>query len=102
MGKLQEGDYVAQVYRGGDIAINPKKMRGAIPIAHGERGTLIEALRHVARFGYRRAEPAQYGYDGYLMLVPGIPEAEDYDEAQEALSTFSRAVELQLQMMQAV
>ena len=96
------GDYIAQAFRDGDIAINRENLPGAIPVGHGERDALLDALRSLARFGYSHADQEEYGYEGYLMLVPGIPEAEDYTEAQEALSLFSRAVRRHMETRPAV
>jgi hypothetical protein len=76
-------DILAYCDRSGVIGYTAGKLpAGRLPIARGEKQKLDEAIGGLCRLAY----------DNKTMLVPGIPEAQDDDEALEALATFTKRV----------
>lgn len=77
----------AYCYRNGDIGISESVPDGAMPLAEGEYECLYAALG-CARQSYAKANPLEYGYTGWIILVPGVPEAGTEEEAYYAVSKF--------------
>lgn len=69
----------AYCYRSGQIEFGQKTPRGAIVIAEGPAQLVRETVEVSAR----------HAYDGVTLLVTGIPEAENGDEALEALLAYT-------------
>ena len=71
--------YYGHAYRSGEIVFSEKPtVSGAIQIGSGVRDEFPEKVRVRAR----------RGYDGELLLVPGLPGAETEREAEAALDRF--------------
>lgn len=66
-------------YASGQIGFGARIPAGALPIAKGPRTKLVEWLEAVAR----------HAYDGEALLVPGVPEADNQDDALDALLAFT-------------
>jgi predicted ATPase len=65
-------------YRNGIIKFGPRMPKGALPLFHGGNRPVRELTSAVARHGYKRG----------VLLVPGIPEAKNDDEALKACEAF--------------
>lgn len=77
----------AYCYRSGEIEFGTSIPDGALPVGHGGSA---EKLRDIVEFNARHA------YDGTTLLVPGIPEAETDNEANDAYRYFRELVGLRL------
>jgi len=75
-------NYVAYAFRSGRIHVGKKAPKGAIPIANGTQYKLRRIIGALARHGYTRG----------VLLVPGVPEANNEQEAIKALGHFSKWV----------
>ena len=64
--------------RAGVIHIGSYTPEGMLPLGKGSRGQLTDAIGGLARLAY----------DNKTMLVPGVPEAQNDDEALEAARRF--------------
>lgn len=69
---------IAYCYRSGQIMFGRSVPEGAIKVAQGPAKKLREMITCVAR----------HAYDGKTLLVPGIPEAETEQDAENALRRF--------------
>ncbi len=79
---------VAYAWMSGLIRIGTEVPRGALPIAWSEDRKALDDVIIVC---------ARHAYDGVTLLVPGIPEAESYQEALRALADFVDMVEHRLE-----
>lgn len=82
----------AYCFASGEIDFGKKVPDGALPIARGPAKPLREFIETVSRHGYKTEEvngrPTKIpGSD--VLLVPGIPEADDQDTALDALFAFT-------------
>jgi len=77
---------VAWAWRSGVIEFGQAEPAGAIAIGKASSTRLREAVSAVAR----------HAYDGTTLLVPGIPEATDSNDALNALVAFTRQVNRRL------
>lgn len=77
----------AYAWRSGLIQFGRKVPDGALCIAEGPAKKLRPSVEAVAR----------HAYDNETLLVPGIPEAKDDDEALDALFVFQSLVEGRLE-----
>ena len=68
----------AYCWRGGVIEFGRRIPDGALPVDHGTERSVRRRVEVLAR----------HAYDGKTLLVPGIPEAEDDDEALKAYERF--------------
>jgi hypothetical protein len=68
----------AMCWRSGEIQVHPRMKKGAIAIAKGLPRKLREEMCGAAR----------HAYDGQTLLVPGIPEADNDEQAFDALVKF--------------
>lgn len=73
----------AFAYASGLIVFSGRSVSGTLPIAQGPARQLRRATAQLAR----RA------YDGETLLVPGLPEAQNWDQRSAALMRFKAAVE---------
>lgn len=73
---------VAFVYRSGEIGFGDQVAEGCLAIAQGDAMRLRTAVQAVAR----------HAYDGQTLLVPGVPEADDDNDALNAVHAFCRRV----------
>lgn len=82
---------LAFCYASGEIAFGSRCPSGALPILRGPRTDLIEFIEGVCRHGYRTelvdGRPTKIKGTETL-LVPGVPEAADQNEALEKLQAF--------------
>jgi len=69
---------IAYCYRSGQIQFGRSIPEGAIKVAQGPAKKLRDLIGVVAR----------HAYDGKTLLVPGIPEAETEQQAEDALRRF--------------
>jgi hypothetical protein len=67
---------VAYTWRSGVIEFGQFKPEGAVALPTADENIISAVARHA--------------YDGKTLLVPGIPEAEDDEEALDALEEFCR------------
>jgi hypothetical protein len=79
----------AFAYRSGEIGFGPKlpRLGLALPIASAPKAILMSAVSAVGRHGYEKG----------VLLVPGIPEAENDDAAVDALLAFKTQVDVRIQ-----
>lgn len=77
----------AVCYRSGQIRFLPFVPRGAIEIASGPSDQLRPIVEAIAR----------HAYDGHTLLVPGLPEAVNDDQALTVLEHFQDSVKKRLE-----
>lgn len=73
-------------WRSGETEVVRTVPEGVLVLATGKREKLEAVLSAIAR----------HSYDGETLLVPGLPEAADDDQAQIAASDFMRRLALRL------
>ena len=101
-GTSLKGYHVAQVFRGGDIVIASEILPGAVPVAICDnKQRLLAALRQVARYAHCRSAGPDGGYDGFVMLAPGVGGASDPEQALAAVEAFSKKVRSRLEILSA-
>ncbi|ECQ6404744.1 host nuclease inhibitor protein [Salmonella enterica subsp. enterica] len=76
---------IAYCWASGLIEFGNTLLEGALPIVTGSENQVRDEVTVMAR----------HAYNGDL-LVPGIPEAADQNEAREALERFSRVIQERL------
>ena len=97
-----EGYHIAQVLAGGRIVIAPDFLSGAVPVAICDnKQRLLAALRQVARYAHCRSAGPDGGYDGFVMLAPGVGGASDPEQALAAVEAFSKKVRSRLEILSA-
>lgn len=74
---------IAAAYANGVIVFARKCPSDALPICRAESRRLRKAVAGLAR----------RGYDGKTLLVPGLPEAANWDQRSEALIRFEARVQ---------
>lgn len=81
----------ANVGRDGVIVLEPHAdpSLGRLPVGSANN-------RDAKRFKEIVSVNARHAYDGVTLLVPGIPEARNDDEAMDALLRFRRLVEMRM------
>lgn len=77
----------AYCYRSGQIEFGKKLPPGTLPIASSRSA---KKLREIVSVN------ARHGYDGETLLVSGIPEARNDDEAFDAYRHFKELIEMRL------
>lgn len=85
--------YHVYVYRGGQIRISDiDEPEGTVTIRIGgarDYECLLDALHATARAAYAKiTSPSEWGYHGWVLLVPGVPEALSSEEAFEAVMQY--------------
>lgn len=73
-------------WRSGETKVVRSVPEGAIVLATGKRDRLETILSAVAR----------HAHDGETLLVPGLPEAADSDQAIAAATSFKRMIDRRL------
>ncbi len=76
----------AYTFVNGVIHFGDEVPRGALPIAIGDEASLRETIDTISRHGYTPG----------VLLVPGMPEADDQGQALEALEAFCHRVQQSL------
>lgn len=81
----------ANVGRDGIIVFEPHAdpTLGRLPVGHATN-------KDAKRFKDVVSVNARHAYDGVTLLVPGVPEARDDDEALDALQYFRRLIEMRM------
>ena len=73
----------AYCWRSGVLEFGQRIPDGALPVDHGTERSVRRRVEVLAR----------HAYDGQTLLVPGIPEAQDDDEALSAYERFKRVLD---------
>ena len=87
----------AYCFASGHIQFGKKVPHGAIIIAFGPKKEVIQAVAGSARTGY----PSEPGAKDSVLLVPGIPEADNEEAKRGALQNYCTQVDLRLALVPA-
>lgn len=81
----------AYVWANGVVDFGNETPEGAIEFANGQGEKFIESIQVLCRLAYPRYEDGKKQSDQWLM--PGVPEAQNDEEASDAVVRFKQRIE---------